>query len=183
MELGLFVGVSLAGAYPEQLFTAILYFFFLLFCILRQFLDLPSPRKKMRFFALFWLRVCRFRAFFRVCWAQVFQNLGSFSCSEDDNKPVHSNKMYNSQLLIRFCSNLLLAPTETNFTGNLLENWKCMSFTWSQKCTAASFKRQTKNKTGNNSLKMISEFLFNTRLAHVCVCCCICYIEQSAFYY
>lgn len=49
---------------------------------------LPSPRKKMRFFAVFWLRFCSVSAFFRVRWAQAFQNLGSFSCSVHDNKQV-----------------------------------------------------------------------------------------------
>lgn len=47
---------------------------------------LPSPRKKMRFFAIFWLRVCMVSAFCRVRWAQSFQNLGSFSDSVRDDK-------------------------------------------------------------------------------------------------
>lgn len=47
---------------------------------------LPSPRKKMRFFAIFWLRVCMVSAFCRVRWAQSFQNLGSFSASVRDDK-------------------------------------------------------------------------------------------------
>lgn len=48
----------------------------------------PSPRKKMRFFAVFWLRFCSVSAFFRVRCAQAFQNLGSFSCSVHDIKQV-----------------------------------------------------------------------------------------------
>lgn len=49
---------------------------------------LPSPRKKMRFFAMFWLRVWKNSAFFSVRWAQSFQNLGFFSDSVHNNKQI-----------------------------------------------------------------------------------------------
>lgn len=49
---------------------------------------LPSPRKRMRFFALFLLSSCSVKAFFKVRWAHAFQNLGSFSCSVYCNKQI-----------------------------------------------------------------------------------------------